>query len=343
MSRSRELLLGLCSLVLILASTSIVIHSALGEFSTDYTIYVTFPRTGEGLTRGGAVKIRGVTVGQVNHLALLPDGRTEVTLGIHHNVRLPRSTTVTVEPLSIFGPTYVDLHVGSPGSGDGVLAHGAHVVSPSSPTALTPVLAQASHLLDAIDPQDLLTVLHTSAEGLAGLGPILGQALDHSSKLAGILDAHRADIAAIMSNSATIAQLFDRTAPAALEVILNLNGLLPGINARASGLDSLLAQTTQLSALGARIINDHAPALDQVLVGLRPFVSTLYERRTQLGAFIGYVDDLINFLGKYLFRAPLPDGHIMAVLKGSPKADVCTLILPFPGCPTPPTLPPPTS
>src|SRR3546814_14178690 len=61
-------------------------------------------------TDGGTeVKMRGINVGTVRGIELLPDGRVEVRFAIRDDVRIPATAEARIEPLSAFGPEYIKL------------------------------------------------------------------------------------------------------------------------------------------------------------------------------------------------------------------------------------------
>ncbi|XVQ09130.1 MlaD family protein [Spirillospora sp. CA-255316] len=64
------------------------------------------------------VKVRGVTVGKVESVALAPDGRVRVRLRVERDVRVPRGAQARIDPVSIFGPKEISLDLG-PAAGRG--------------------------------------------------------------------------------------------------------------------------------------------------------------------------------------------------------------------------------
>jgi phospholipid/cholesterol/gamma-HCH transport system substrate-binding protein len=74
------------------------------------------------------VRVRGVDVGRVDHVAAGPDGRTSIlVLRISdHGVRVKRDARAVVRWRTLLGAVYVDLNPGSPAAptlGDGVIGH----------------------------------------------------------------------------------------------------------------------------------------------------------------------------------------------------------------------------
>src|SRR3546814_19054493 len=82
-----------------------------GEFDDTYELRGEFPTSSQGMfTDGGTeVKMRGINVGTVRGIELLPDGRVEVRFAIRDDVRIPATAEARLEPLSVFGPKSIHM------------------------------------------------------------------------------------------------------------------------------------------------------------------------------------------------------------------------------------------
>ena len=163
-------------ILILMAGVGIVgIKFSTGTFSNVYVLHAVFDHTGHGLDDSSTVKIRGVNVGKVSTIKLLPDGHADVSIRVQRRVKVPTSTAVSAEPLSVFGPLYINIDPGPNEARGPFLAPGGHIAETTSPIELTDILNRVSPLLTAVDPQDLVTIFHNIAAGLDGLGP------DHGS------------------------------------------------------------------------------------------------------------------------------------------------------------------
>ncbi|MDP1819807.1 MAG: MlaD family protein, partial [Acidimicrobiales bacterium] len=159
--------LGLVSAVFCTGLVAVLLAYGRGEFDANYDVTAVFPSSSQGVfTDGGTeVKVRGVPVGTVRGVRLLADGRAEVTLRLDDDVRVPDTVEARLEPLSVFGPKFVDLVPGA-GEGEGpFLDEGDRITRAVTGTELTEVLDGASRLFQAIDPVDLVTVFDAVSEG----------------------------------------------------------------------------------------------------------------------------------------------------------------------------------
>jgi phospholipid/cholesterol/gamma-HCH transport system substrate-binding protein len=73
-------------------------------------VEATFREVGQ-LGRGNTVKLRGVPIGRVDDVQLLPDGNgVQVTLRIRRDAPLPRDPVVLLSPESLFGDWQAEIH-----------------------------------------------------------------------------------------------------------------------------------------------------------------------------------------------------------------------------------------
>jgi len=214
------------------------------------------------------------------------------------------------------------------------LRDGDTITDTRAPTEVTDLLAKASRLLDAIDPDELFTVVHTVAQGLDGLGPELGRTIDNAGKVVSVLEKHSPDTAAFLRDLAQLSSTLASKGQALNTTAANLNEILPTLANRSDALGTLLDQTSQLSADLADLVNGHAPALHDLINGLSPAVSALYQQLATIPQFLEANTILLGAIGNTLLTYTLPDGHIVAVVRGPASVgDPCFFTVGLPICP----------
>ncbi|WP_241683747.1 MlaD family protein [Actinomadura sp. J1-007] len=111
-SRSRTIFGVVGAGVIAAAATFVAVGSTPSHAgSTYYT--ASFGRAGQGLDPGKSdVKIRGITVGGIDTVKLRRDGRVSVRMRVDKGVRIPATTSATIEPVSVFGPKDMALDLG---------------------------------------------------------------------------------------------------------------------------------------------------------------------------------------------------------------------------------------
>ena len=107
---------SLAILALVAAGSTVAVRWAYGGYDHDARIDARFPHAGQALQAGSDVKYRGVNVGKVRSVRLAGRGE-DVVLELKPWAKVPRSTTATVKPKTIFGEKYVELATrpGAPG------------------------------------------------------------------------------------------------------------------------------------------------------------------------------------------------------------------------------------
>lgn len=202
LSVRRRLLISLGTLL----ATALVLYGLVARpFRDDgMTVTAEFGRAGQGLGTGAPVKVRGVTVGEVDEVELTGGGRVRLTLRLDEGTRVPDSVTASIEPASAFGPKFVDLVPGAHESGGPYLANGAHIARTSDPRDLSDLLADADAQLGAVAPGEAFTIVHTLAQGLEGQGGRLRATIDKTGVLLDVAHRRRADARRFLGDAADL-------------------------------------------------------------------------------------------------------------------------------------------
>ena len=104
MTRRREIMVGLvivAGVVIAVLGTLWLQDASFGRGTRE--VEALFREVGQ-LMRGNSVKLRGVTIGQVQDIMVEPDGTAvRVSMRIREEVVLPDNTAVILAPESMFG------------------------------------------------------------------------------------------------------------------------------------------------------------------------------------------------------------------------------------------------
>ena len=306
---------------------AVMLNYGQGYYDDGYELHAVFPSSSQGLfTDGGSdVKVRGLNVGTVAAIELLDDGRARLTLFIDEGVEIPDTASASIEPLSIFGPKFVDIAPGAHEAGGPFLAPGDRIVETHTSVELTHTLDSAVRLLSAIDPRELLAVFDAVAEGVDGMGPQIGRTIDSSGVLAGVAAAHGADASLFLTDVAALSGTIAEHADDILATVGDLGHLLPALNERPDRINQLLDVTTEISTTFSRLIGENRAELDAVIEAMAAFVGGVYSESENIpeildlaGTFFGRLSDVI--------RMPGPAGTELAALRGFVSLDVCLIL-----------------
>jgi phospholipid/cholesterol/gamma-HCH transport system substrate-binding protein len=315
---------GLAGALVIAGLITVVLSYGQGSFDKGYEVDAVFPSSSQGLfTDGGsAVKLRGLNVGEVSGIELLPDGRARVTMFIHEGTRVPDSAMASIEPLSVFGPKFVRLEPGDHETSGPFLRDGDEIKHTQTQRELTDILAATTELFDHVDPMDIVVTIDAIAEGTSGLGPQIGNTIDASGALAAVAAEHADDIRQFLGDVALLSGTYAAHAEDILTVGANLDTLVDAAFDDPDRLEQLLDVTTGISSTFARLLRDNAEELDTTIRSVGSFIADISveadkipELIDMLGTFFGRLADVIRFDG--------PSGTRMAALRGFISLDLC--------------------
>jgi phospholipid/cholesterol/gamma-HCH transport system substrate-binding protein len=317
-------LVGLVAAVLMSALAAVLLAYGRGEFDDTYELHGVFPSSSQGIfTDGGTeVKMRGVNIGTVRGVELLPDGRVDVRFSIREGVRVPATAAVRIEPLSVFGPKFVDV-VPRPGEGAGpVLAPGAQLAKATTGTDLTDVLDEAGSLFDAVDATDLVTIVSETARALSGRGDTLGRGIDAGSELAEVAHGRRDLIAPFLADLETVAGTTAARGGRFLEGLDDYDVVAQLVAEHPGELIALLDATGNLAARSSRLVADSAGDFDRTVRAMARIMRTVHDDRERIPSTFDAVGAFFDMLGAGM-RLPGPDGKHLTALKGFITVDLC--------------------
>lgn len=330
--RRFEALVGVIVALLVAGAATVGVRAALGAFSDEYQITASTTRTGFGLDAASAVKIRGISVGSVDDVRLLADGTVELTLAIDGGIRIPRDATASIEPVSVFGPKFVDIDPGPSEQAGPFVDDGGTLGAIVEPSELTETLDAISQLLDEVDPEELTLVLTELSRGVDGLGPQLGETLDATADLAARLSRSRPALDALLADAGLLVDELARRAGALESLARDAGPLLDTVADNGDPLGDLLVGTSELAVRAEDLVATIGPELDGVLVGLDGGVGVIAEHLAQLPDFVDGLYEVSDVLGSGLFAWERGPGLWGLIGHGIIDFEQCA-VAPTPDCP----------
>ena len=322
--RSIRATFGCIGVVLASALTVVVLAYGNGDFDGGYEVHATFPRATQGLyTDGGSdVKLRGVTIGSVSGIELQDDGRVTVTLRIDDGLEVPADVVASIEPLSVFGPKFVELERPSERSPAEPLEDGDEIEQTTAPVELTDILASVTELFEQVDPEDVVVILRTVADGVGGLGDDIGRSIDAGAELLDVGERHTADTQVFLRDLAALASTLADHAEDARSITEDLADALPPLTSGTGRLDDLLDATTAIAGSFADLIADNDQELDATIRAVATFVDGVDARADQIPDLLHLVDSFFGRLADVI-RFDAPGDAQMAGLRGFISLDPC--------------------
>lgn len=323
-----------------IAAGAVVGYLGVRQSHPDATYYqAVFTRVGPGLDDQSDVKIRGINVGQVEKVTLDPGGAVRVRFRLDKGVRMPASSSLAIQPLSIFGPKFIDLEPGAGEVSGPYLAAGATVTRTRVPPELSDMAGPAHELLSAIDPNDVTTILRTFSQGLDGRGPQLAKTIDDSATLLSVSTENIRNLRTLLGNTAALGATLDESGGAIVRLTRALNVIDPILVSDPAAFSATLKGTSRVSTEMTALLRANPKAPGAIISSVVPAIDVGYRYRattpqfiTASGAFFDQVAGLLKVKG--------PHGTVLSTESVQLYVDdlLCTSVLGL--CkPAPPPLP----
>lgn len=322
-SKYRQPLTGLIGTVLVLSIAALGLQAAGGAYADDYTLTAVVDRAGFGVNTKSTVKVRGITVGNVGNVELVDDGSVEITMNIRKDARIPESVLASVEPLSLFGPKYVNLILGA---GEGVgpyLDDGAVITNTDTSVEVIESLEQISTLVNAIDEEDLASILTEFGRGFDGLGETFGEVIDNSSFVADRALANRAIVDQLLRDARTITAVFEDRGDDFATTLDDAARLLDTFSQNGDAVSQLLLGTSQLSSQLSDVVRAGGDDLDAVVRVLDPVTEVLFAQLAEVPDLLLMTEEIFAFLADNFAAWDRPDGRAGAVVTADIVLDPC--------------------
>ena len=322
-------LIGGIGTIVVGAATTLAVQTAFGAFDGGYELIGTFERAGQGLDDASDVKMRGVTVGEVESITLDDQGRAVVRLRMFDGVQVPDTAGAAIAPISVFGPTYVQLDPGDHEESGPFLGDGDTLDATRAPIEFTEVLGDAQRMLDAIDPEELGTIVTELADGLRGTGPAIAGMVTDGRTLVDLAARHDEDTRQFLADLALLA---DELGTRGDDFVAALDGLGTGLSPIAGNPDefaALLGDTQRVATELADLLQEHGGSIGDGITAGALATDVIV---AHLGDLPGYLESLATYfdvLGRSI-REPGPGGALLATQKFFLPDDLCGFLV----CPT---------
>jgi phospholipid/cholesterol/gamma-HCH transport system substrate-binding protein len=330
--RSRTIF-GLVGMAVIAAAATLVALGSTQDHGGSTYFDASFGRAGQGLDPGKSdVKIRGITVGTVDTLALERDGRVKVRLRLDEGYRVPKSTTARIEPVSVFGPKDVLLDLGQGELTGPYLADGARITQTQDPQDLSETAWPAYRLTQAINPDELTTILHAFSSGLSGQGPALRRTLINGSTVIDATHANRAVIQSLISDINGLSGTLGPRGEAINGTIRDLNRIAPVITERPDKVSQLLDQGGKLADTVGGTLERQGGNIGSIIDGAGGAVAVTAQERRNIPVLLDSLNGFFSLLAQ-IIRIPGPENTLIAQAKATLPLDICKTIIDV--CPEP--------
>lgn len=317
-------LAGLAAIVFSAAVGFVLLAYGRGDFDDTYELSGVFPTSSQGMfTDGGTeVKMRGINIGTVRGIELLPDGRVEVRFEIREGVRIPTTAEARIEPLSVFGPKYINMITDGSEADAPALPSGGELAKATTGTELTDVLDEAGGLFSAVDTNDLVTIVAETSRALVGQGATLGRGIDAGAALSEVAHGRRDLIAPFLADLRTITGTTAARSDPFLDRTDDFDVVARLVADNADDLLAAMDGAATLATRGTRLVADSADDFDVTVAAMARILRTVHADRERIPSMFDAVGAFFDMLGAGM-RLPGPDGKKLTALKGFITVDLC--------------------
>lgn len=326
MKKYSQPLSGFIGVILVLSVATLGLKAAGGAYADDYLIHATVDRVGFGVDKQSTVKVRGITVGGVQKIELLDDHTVQLTLNIRKEIRIPTTVSATIEPLSVFGPKFVNLDLGD---GEGVgpyMAPGDHITETVAPSEVVETLERVSKIIDAVDEDELALILTEFGRGFDGLGDDFGHMLDNLTVVGDRALANQAAIDQLLADARIMADLFADRGDDFILALQNSADLLDTVAGSEDALGQLLNGASELSANFSAVIRAGSDDLAAIIRVLDPVTSVLYSQLDQVPGLLQFTEDIFVALADEILEWEIGDGRLGALGQLTLELNTCNLL-----------------
>ncbi len=263
-----------------------------------YRVTVELPASG-GLLANQDVTLRGVPIGKIERLSIVPDG-VNAQIRVNSTVPLSRSSKARVAGLSAAGEQYLDFDGGN-GEGPFLTEGGTFAMGRTEvPVTLAELLAHSDGMLKQVDTTKLELVkreLGMSKEGPQKLTDII----EGGTYLISTLDGVLPQTTSLLNTSRVTLQLVADKIEGMKVATANLAEVLGGVDRMSGGFRTLTEQAPKTLGAADALFADNSETMVQLLGDLTTTSELMYLRVPALNAlFPSYRGSLFDSLSSII-------------------------------------------
>jgi phospholipid/cholesterol/gamma-HCH transport system substrate-binding protein len=300
LSTVRRRLMGLLLIVVIAAFFAVTILFYNKAFTPVVAVTLRADHTGNELSAGSDVKVRGLLVGTVKSVSTTGDGAV-LNLALQPDMvhEIPANVTAQLLPKTLFGERYVDLEVPANPSSS-ALAAGDTIGQDRSSTGIEveKVLDDLMPVLQAVQPEKLSTTLTAISTALQGRGVQLGQTLSQLGKYVGQLNPQLPTLEHDLRALTTTADTYNQAAPNLVHALDDLTTTSQTIVDQRTNLQNLYATVTTASGNLGNFLRTNEQNLIQVSSASLPTLDVLARYSPEYPCFLKQMADLVPTVDK---------------------------------------------
>ena len=275
-------LAGLGTVVVIGAIFALAIALFQGSLTPTVPVTVISQRAGLVMNPEAKVKMRGVQVGKVSSIDLLPNGQAALHLAMDPSqmALIPSNVQVNIASSTVFGAKYVEL-VAPEEQTPPVKPSATHLTPRSElkgqtvTVEINTVFQELTSVLAKIEPEKLNQTLGALARAFSGRGSKLGQSLEDLDSFLAQIDPSLPALSHDFEVFPAVANAYGDAGPDLIRTVRNASKISQSIVDEQHDLDALLISAIGLADIGNDVVGTNRKPLANVLHLLVPTTNLL--------------------------------------------------------------------
>jgi phospholipid/cholesterol/gamma-HCH transport system substrate-binding protein len=269
-------LAGLATIAVVAAIFALAVGLFQGSFTDTVPVTVLSPRAGLVMNPDAKVKMRGVQVGKVSSIELLPNGQAALHLAMDPSQLqlIPANVLVDIAASTVFGAKFVELMPPAEPSPKPLQA-GQTLDANHVTVEINTVFEQLTSVLGKIDPAKLNEALGALAAGFNGRGGKIGQTLSDLDSFLAKLDSGLPALSHDLEATPAVVEAYGDAAPDLVKTAANATRISQTIVDEQRNLDALLLSAIGLADIGNQVLGDNRRPLTDALHVLVPTTDLL--------------------------------------------------------------------
>ncbi|MDF2822918.1 MAG: virulence factor Mce family protein [Mycobacterium sp.] len=264
-----------------------------------------------GLATGGTVEVLGSESGQVESIALEPEG-VLVTFTVADNIRLGDRTEAAIKTIAVLGNKVLEI---TP-RGDGHLGGVIPLQRTTSPYQLPDAIGDLTATVSGLDTDRLSESLQTLTDTLSDTPPQLRVAVEGVARFSQTLNERDAQLRSLLSNANKATTVLASRTDQMVGLIRDTNALLAALRGQGAALDQI---SQHISALAQQIhgfIGENRATLKPALEKLNGVLATIDNRKSEVQQAIKGLNSYAMSFGESISSGPFFKAYVANLLPG---------------------------
>jgi phospholipid/cholesterol/gamma-HCH transport system substrate-binding protein len=300
---------------------------AMGALDEQVTFTVALGETGQGLVSGGDVKVRGVIVGEVGEITLTDNLQAVAEVKLDPRYSIPKRSVFVITNKTLLGEKQIEVRFDGPIDQGPFIAQGEQIDDPDQVVEFENVLGTLSDLAEAIDEDDLVTVVDDFIGAFDGQGPAIARSIDEGARAAHVFErslddqvANNRDLSLVAQELSDKGGTFNRLGRASVQG-------LPTLSDNQAEIRRLVEDLTEFSKTLDATLTVNRDDLDRMIISGDNVIRLLGRYDVEVGQVMS---GLVSYTEKFGTGFQHPDfkgqaARFTAILKEDIFAELCLL------------------